>query len=453
MRVSSGLGPMTVSNRGLRLSGGVGPFSVGVSSRGISGGIGVGPFTASGSARLPRVPSGSFGGLTRPTKQHASTRRYADRFDAYEPTAANPQSTRRSREEIRLASIYALMADAAPMVAWARTYAPLTAPPASAVGDGELRRLAEQQLKQEGRLTWTTRHKAELIQRRTDALQQDFLHRMAVHEHTVLPTVEKFRQLDWTTNIVVFQEVFADNGLAAVAFDLNDAHLDVLMTYPEAERIIWPEKFEYRESTVLGVRKRTKKELRNEYKLVMFQHMCATAKEALQTQPALESVRVMAVKEANGVRLADLEVLGDVTLERKHIEMLSVAGEWTAQWDNVLDTWDRSDGMVPHDPAFQFELDLLSTVDQLGSERTRLDSVLGLLKGVQSKKTEELLTLGRLAEVFDHPLLALVDDEGSFEDLAVIEVDEHFDAGSADFWVHVADTVSLWESDEELASG
>lgn len=381
---------------------------------------------------------------------HESSR-YGQQFAEYHREVTRSGTRRRTKAEIQVAAHFAMLVDTLPLLAWARDYPPVGAitthapQPRSAYLDA-----AKRELKAERAISVFTRHKGELIEQRTSTLLQAAQDEFELYQEVVLPTLQNFERLDWTTNLVVFQEVFAANRFPAVAIDLDvdqnptTAELLVLMVYPAPEDVIWPEEFDLTAAGGLTVKRRGKADTRALYKQVLFCHLLACGKQALQSQPELTSARVIAVRDTNADRLGDLPVVGELRLDRDELDQCIAQGGWEDKWNEAFATWSTNQGNIPPDQALDFALLLADVNLQLTDEFRNLKPLMDHLQGKQTKRGD-LSTDGTLSEAFPGEKIPLLEEQRSFDGLAMIAPeDTDLEFGGLDFWLVVADTVDLW---------
>ena len=353
MTVGSRIGPVGVSNRGVRVGGGIGPVRASVGTGRASAGLGLGPFWlgTGGRKRRHRTPASR----TRSGPRTSEVRNLygdsrarpnvASSYGDYRADLAASGVQRRNKFEIHDAAMQAWLMDMAPLVALARPYPKAQKPAIPALPDeNEIRKSAKAELRDTDSLSWWPPTRNEAVRDRVAEIRGDLRFESAVLKALVEEAFTRFDNLDPAMNLIVLQASFADNAGTAAPIDLDGDHLLVLMSYPSVEDAIWPEVGVFNDDR-FTVKKRTKKQTVERYQRNLMCHTAATAKEAFCVQPHLGTVSVVVVPETPGTRLATLPVTLGAKFEREETLRAATLSDrsWVQTWDSCLQTWDSPD--------------------------------------------------------------------------------------------------------------
>jgi hypothetical protein len=351
--VGSRIGPVGVSNRGVRAGGGIGPVRASVGTGRGSAGLGLGPFWlgTGGKRRRHRTPASRARSGPRTSEvrnlygDSRARPNVTSSYGDYRAGLAASGVQRRNKFEIHDAAMQAWLMDLAPLVALARPYPKAQKPAIPALPDeNEIRKSATAELRDTGSLSWWPPTRKETIRDRVAEIRGDLRFESAVLKALVEEAFTRFDNLDPAMNLIVLQASFADNAGTAAPIDLDGDHLLVLMSYPPVEDAVWPEVGVFKDDR-FTVKKRTKKQTVEYYQRNLMCHTAATAKEAFCVQPHLGTVSVVVVPELPGTRLATLPVILGARFQREETLRAATLSDtsWVQTWDSGLETWDSPD--------------------------------------------------------------------------------------------------------------
>ena len=406
--MSSGIGPLTVSSGGARVSGGIGPVTASVGSRGAGAALSAGPFWLGGNAgrsgRAARgVRSRSF---SRPSDESSVTppvRRIslADHYEDYRIALQAAGVKRRNKVEMAAAAVQAVMFELAAMVAWAQPYGQVERPTVPQVPPRqEIATHVKQDMRSSGEWKWWRKHSREVLAERTTVLagqieaERQLLHEACVEAHA------QFAQLEPRIAMLVMQAILADNGVPAAPVGIEDGDVLVLMTFPEQEELIWPEQANFDALPNVSVKKRTKADQKQLYKQILFRFLLATGKEVLTAHEGIRSVKVVAIDGAHTGPLAAQPVRGELTLDRSDLLNLHVSSGVTDRFDQVRHLWEsHGSDMDLHDVTLVFSraADLWVTLRQ--AESDQLVELGARVRGYETK-SGALSDMGELQNLF-----------------------------------------------------
>ena len=504
--VSSGLGPVSVSSWGARIGVGVGPAYVGVGTRTTRKQVGVGSVWFTTGSRSRRSNSGgsrsgpSDAGSSGSGQRHAvAQERIAAagqaEYAAYMGAMRSAGVQRRNRYEIWAAGLNAYLNDMATLVAWASPFQPVSRPKVPPVPPLDVQReVAKQRLKEEGLYQWYRPGSATLVDEQAKASIAELKSSRAQAEEELTEAYGLFESVDPYMTLLVIQAVYsdnllpaapvdpistflhfyisaADNGsrrlpsapggsistflyfggprlLPAAPVDIDGSDLLVFMTFGDADRLIWPERFELLDSGLPGVSKMSDTEKNIRHLRVLLRCMTATAKEALATQPALSSVRIVALDEHSNEPLHLRPVYGDATFTRDILKLLSPRGGWETPWNNLVNTWLQTGGSYDEGLEQLFITFVTNYNDDLLEAETRLYSeALGQIAFSQEGRKDELKAFGKLGDFFPSEVLETLEVSEIAEDGAYLEAQSPADVSDYEFWLDALELRKAWRTE------
>ncbi len=458
--VSSGLGPVSVSSWGARIGVGVGPAYVGVGTRGARTLVGAGPvwFTTrgrsrrsnSGGSRSGPSDAGSSGsGQRHAVAQERIAAAGQAEYAAYMGAMRSAGVQRRNRYEIWAAGLNAYLNDMATLVAWASPFQPVSRPKVPPVPPLDVQReVAKQRLKEEGLYQWYRPGSATLVDEQAKASIAELKSSRAQAEEELTEAYGLFESVDPYMTLLVIQAVYSDNLLPAAPVDIDGSDLLVFMTFGDADRLIWPERFELLDSGLPGVSKMSDTEKNIRHLRVLLRCMTATAKEALATQPALSSVRIVALDEHSNEPLHLRPVYGDATFTRDILKLLSPRGGWETPWNNLVNTWLQTGGSYDEGLEQLFITFVTNYNDDLLEAETRLYSeALGQIAFSQEGRKDELKAFGKLGDFFPSEVLETLEVSEIAEDGAYLEAQSPADVSDYEFWLDALELRKAWRTE------
>lgn len=458
--VSSGLGPVSVSSWGARIGVGVGPAYVGVGTRTTRKQVGVGSvwFTTrgrsrrsnSGGSRSGPSDAGSSGsGQRHAVAQERIAAAGQAEYAAYMGAMRSAGVQRRNRYEIWAAGLNAYLNDMATLVAWASPFQPVSRPKVPPVPPLDVQReVAKQRLKEEGLYQWYRPGSATLVDEQAKASIAELKSSRAQAEEELTEAYGLFESVDPYMTLLVIQAVYSDNLLPAAPVDIDGSDLLVFMTFGDADRLIWPERFELLDSGLPGVSKMSDTEKNIRHLRVLLRCMTATAKEALATQPALSSVRIVALDEHSNEPLHLRPVYGDATFTRDILKLLSPRGGWETPWNNLVNTWLQTGGSYDEGLEQLFITFVTNYNDDLLEAETRLYSeALGQIAFSQEGRKDELKAFGKLGDFFPSEVLETLEVSEIAEDGAYLEAQSPADVSDYEFWLDALELRKAWRTE------
>jgi hypothetical protein len=457
--VSSGVGPVSVSSWGARVGVGVGPGYLGVGTGGARTLVGAGPVWFSGGGRRHRT--GGRGVQTGPSLvappdsrqrhvvagQHISAAGKAE-YDDYMSAMRSAGVQRRNQQEIWTAALTAYLNEMATLVAWASPFEAASRPEVPLIPPRDIQReVTKQRLREDGLYRWYRSGSATLLTERTEADLVELSASRTRVENQLDEAYALFEAVDPYMNLLVIQAAYLDNLLPAAPVDIDGTDLLVFMTFCDADRIIWPEKFRLLDSGLPGVSKLSDSEKNARHFRVLKRCMAATAKEALATQPVLSSVRVVALDEHGDKPLHERPVYGDAIFTRDNLKFLSPPSGWEDAWNDLVNTWRLTDGAYVELLEEQFMTffnrcndDLLEAEEVLQSE------VLEQMVFRQEGRKGELRTVCNLGDLFSVDVLETLDVSEMAEDGSYFEPQSPADVSDYEFWLEALELRKVWRT-------
>jgi hypothetical protein len=451
---STGVGPVSISPWGARASFGAGPLRGSLGTRGAGAAISAGPFwlgTSTGgkkskrSASTGRSSTASGSRYLQNRQQRRITKRptRGSQYRAYRSALTAAGIKKRNRAELELAAVTSLFLDWSSVVAWAQTFPAVVIPGAPPLPrEKEIRSEAKLQLKQKKQLKLLKSNKAAI-----DAEFQAIFSRLTT-EHTTL--TQKLREaqqridiLDPFFSLLVLQAAFADNGVPAIAFEVTGTKVNVLLLFPTADEMVWPETISTSNAGQLTVKNRTKAEIHQEHARLLVRYMFATAKETLSVLPNCDSVQVIAINDTPTSQLSKRLVIADITLHPSDLKQWEAVGNFESQWWNLVQLWEQSG----NDSEFNIGPYLYQFTQQWGSTLTRLDNqlfvrLMGRVGATQNSKGE-IVPHSLLGDFFPDIDLMPKDSAGNPQPVEVI-ADNPRDLDEIEFWLAVLELSKQW---------
>ena len=457
--VSSGVGPASVSSWGARIGVGVGPAYLGVGTRGGRALVGAGPVwfstgrkgrrSGGGGSRSGPTDGGSSGSGQRQTMAQeriaaAGKVEYAAYMDALRSAGVQ----RRNRFEIHAASVNAYLNDMATLVAWASPFKAVHRPEVPPLPPQSVHLEAtKERLKANGRYRWYRPGSERVLEQEAGDALDELRSARAETEDRLRESFDLFRKVDPYMNLLVIQAVFSDNLLPAAPVDLDDTSLLVFMTFGDADRLIWPEKFDLSDSGLPAVAKLSDSEKNIRHLRVLLRCMTATAKEALASQPALSSVRVVALDEDSNEPLHLRPVYGDATFSRDLLKVVSPRRRWETPWNDLVNTWLQNGGVYDERLEQLFVAFVTGYGEQLlEAERHLYSEVLGQIAFRQEGRKDKLKSIGLLGDFFPPEVLKSLDANEMAEDGAFLTAQSPDDVSDYEFWLDAYELRKEWRA-------
>ena len=461
--VSSGVGPVSVSSWGARVGVGVGPGYLAVGTRGARALTGVGPVWFSVDGRRRRT--GNSGFQTKPSVgaspkskqrhvvagQNISAAGKAE-YEDYMSPMRSAGVQRRNRQEIWTAALNAYLNEMASLVAWASPFEAASRPEVPPVPPRDIQReVTKKQLRTEGLYRWYRSGASTLLAERTEVDLAELAAARTRVEDQLAEAYALFEAMDPYMNLLVIQAAYLDNLLPAAPVDIDGTELLVFMTFSDADRIIWPEKFRLLDTGLPSISKLSDSEKNARHLKVLMRCMAATAKEALAAQPALSSVRVVAVDEHSDKPLHERPVYGDATFSRDDLKFLSPPSGWEDRWNDLVNTWGLTDGAYLELLEEQFmaffngcDGDLVAADEALQPE------VLKRMVFRKEGRKGELKTVGNLGDLFPVEVLESLDVSEMADDGSYLEPQSVGDLSDYEFWVDALELRMVWRTGEKI---
>lgn len=451
---STGLGPVSISPWGARASFGAGPLRGSLGTRGVGAAISAGPFwlgTSTGRKKSKRSSSTGRSSTASSSRylQNRQQRRITQRptrgsqYRAYRSALSAAGIKKRNRAELELAAVTSLFLDWSSVVAWAQTFPAVVIPGAPPLPlEKEIRSEAKHQLKQKKQLKLLKSNKVAI-----DAEFQAIFSRLTA-EHTTL--TQKLREaqqridiLDPFFSLLVLQAAFADNGVPAIALEVTGTKVNVLLLFPTADEMVWPETISTSNAGQLTVKNRTKTEIHQEHARLLVRYMFATAKETLNVLPNCDSVQVIAINDTPTSQLSKRLVIADITLHPGDLKQWEAVGNFESQWWNLVQLWEQSG----NDSEFNIGPYLYQFTQQWGSALTRLDNqlfvrLMGRVGATQNSKGE-IVPNALLGDFYPDIDLMPKDSSGNPQPVEVI-ANSPRDLDEIEFWLAVLELSKQW---------
>ena len=457
--VSSGVGPASVSSWGARVGVGVGPGYLGVGTGGARTLVGAGPVWFSGGGRRRRT--GGRGLKTGPSLvaspdsrqrhvvagQHISAAGKAE-YDDYMSAMRSAGVQRRNKHEIWTAALNAYLNEMATLVAWASPFEAASRPEVPPIPPRDIQReVTKKRLREDGSYRWYRSGSATLLTERTEADLVELSASRTRVEDQLDEAYTLFEAVDPYMNLLVIQAAYLDNLLPAAPVDIDGTDLLVFMTFSDADRIIWPEKFRLLDSGLPGISKLSDSEKNARHVRVLKRCMAATAKEALATQPALSSVRVVALEELSDKPLHERPVYGDATFTRQDLAFLSPPSGWEDAWNDLVNTWRLADGAYLELLEEQFMTFFNRCNDDLlDAEEVLQAEVMEQMVFRKEGRKGELRTVCNLGDLFSVGVLEALDVSEMAEDGSYFEPQSPADLSNYEFWIDALELRMEWRT-------
>ena len=451
---STGVGPVSISPWGARASFGAGPVRASLGTRGIGAAVSAGPFwlgTSTGMKNSKRSSSASRSSTTNGSRylQNRQQRRITQRptkgsqYRSYKSALAAAGIKKRNRAELELAAVTSLFLDWSSVVAWAQTFPAVVIPGAPALPlEKDIRSEAKLQLKQKKQLKLLRSNKIAI-----DAEFQAIFGRLSAEHATLTQKLREAQQridiLDPFFSLLVLQAAFADNGVPAIAFEVIGAKVSVLLLFPSADEMVWPETISTSSAGQLTVKNRTKADIHQEHARLLVRYMFATAKETLNVLPKCDSVQVIAINDTPTSQLSKRLVIADIMLHPNDLQPWDSVGNFEPDWWNLVQLWEHA----ANDPDFNIGPHLYQFTQQWGTSLTRLDNQLfvrlsGKVGAMQNAKGE-IVPHAVLGDFFPDIDLMPKDAAGNPQPVEVI-ADSPKDLDEIEFWLAVLELSKQW---------
>ena len=451
---STGIGPVSISPWGARASFGAGPLRASLGTRGVGGAVSAGPFwlgASTGGKKSKRSSSAHRSSTNNGSRylQNRQQRRVTQRptkgsqYRSYKSALAAAGIKKRNRSELELAAVTSLFLDWSSVVAWAQTFPAVDIPmPPPLPLEKEIRAEAKRQLKQKKQLKLFKNNKSVV-----DAESQAILSRLSAEHTTLTQKLREARQridiLDPFFSLLVLQAAFADNGVPAIAFEVTGTKVNVLLLFPTADEMVWPETIATSNAGQLTVKNRTKAEIHQEHARLLVRYMFATAKETLNVLPNCGSVQVIAINDTPASKLSKRLVIADITLHPSDLQPWDSVGNFEPDWWNLVQLWEQSG----NDSEFNIGPHLFQFTQQWGTSLTRLDNQLfirlsGKVGATQNAKGE-IVPHAVLGDFFPDIDLMPKDAAGNPQPVEVI-ADSPRDLDEIDFWLAILELSKQW---------
>jgi hypothetical protein len=370
-------------------------------------------------------------------------------YAAYMGAMRSAGVQRRNRYEIWAAGLNAYLNDMATLVAWASPFQPVSRPKVPPVPPLDVQReVTKQRLKEGGLYRWYRPGSATLVDEQAKASIAELKSSRAQAEEELTEAYGLFESMDPYMNLLVIQAVYSDNLLPAAPVDMDGSDLLVFMTFGDADRVIWPEKFELLDSGLPGVSKMSDTEKNIRHLRVLLRCMTATAKEALATQPGLSSVRILALDEHSNEPLHLRPVYGDATFNRDVLKLVSPQGGWETPWNNLVNTWLQTGGAYD-EGLEQLFIDFVTSYNDelLEAEGHLYSEVLDLIAFSEPGRKDELRTFARLGDFFPPEVLESLAVNEIAEDGAYLEAQSPADVLDYEFWLDTLELRKAWRTE------
>lgn len=450
---STGVGPLSISPWGARASFGAGPLRASLGTRGVGAAVSAGPFwlgTSSGnkkkrSSTTTRSTSSNGSSYLKNRQQRRITQRptRGSQYRAYKSALSAAGIKKRNRAELELAAVTSLFLDWSSVVAWAQTFPAVVIPGAPPLPlEKEIRMAAKRQLKENKQLKFLRSNKDTIT-----AEYQALAHRLSAQHSTLTQKLREAGQridiLDPFFSLLVLQAAFSDNGVPAIAIEVTGAKVSVLLLFPTADEMVWPETIATSNAGQLTVKNRTKAEIHQEHARLLVRYMFATAKETLNVLPKCDSVQVIAITDTPTSQLSKRLVIADITLHPSDLQPWESVGSFEPQWWNLVQLWEQSG----NDPEFNIGPHLYQFTQQWGSALTRLDNqlfvrLLGRVGATQNAKGE-IVPHALLGDFFPDIDLMPKDSAGNPQPVDVI-AESPRDLDEIEFWLAVLELSKQW---------
>ena len=444
---STGLGPVSISPWGARASFGAGPLRASLGTRGVGTAVSAGPFwfgTSTGNKKKTHAStnnrSSSMNGSSylknRQQRRTAQRPTRGSQYRAYKSALSAAGIKKRNRAELELAAVTSLFLDWSSVVAWAQIFPALVIPAVPPLPpEKEIRLEAKQQLKINKQLKFLRSNKAVIT-----AEYEALFTRLSAEHSTLTQKLREARQridiLDPFFSLLVLQAAFADNGVPAIAFEVTGTKVSVLLLFPTADEMVWPETITTSNAGKLTVKNRTQAEIHQEHARLLVRYMFATAKETLNVLPNCDSVQVIAISDTPTTQLSKRLVIADITLHPTDLQPWESVGSFESQWWNLVQLWEQSG----NDSEFNIGPYLYQFTQLWGSALTRLDNQLfaRLLSrvGASQNAKGEIVPHSLLGDFFPDIDLIPKDAAGNPQPVEVI-ADNPRDLDDIEFWLAV----------------
>ena len=463
VRVSGGLGGFggSIGTSGVRIRSGIGPVSVSAGSGGARigagiGGVGISAGTKSLGVSLSPGPFWLGGRLTGGQGHAGSTRAIyrrvslSNHYEEHKLQMARLGRQRRNKIEMAAAAVTAQIFEMTSMIAWAQPYSKVKPPIVPALPSRKEVHAAikEEKKKLKSHRFWHSLSARSLSQEIDDRSSEIMNERQLLQE-TCDHLFNGFTKLESEISILVLQAILADNGVPGAPVGIDNGDVLVLLSFPDADSLIWPEIAN--EVTAIQVKatvkRRTKKNIAELYKLILLRYLLATGKEVLCSNDQIKSVRVMAVDGSFAGKLSDQPVWGSITLDRDDLSKLSADLKYVELWDRFIGIWENSSSdfyLEDVEDCFDLASDLWLLLKE--EESVRFPEFIERFEAVQSSKTRALADSGILSDYFDVSDFDSVEDSGgplNVEDNVAIT---NFSVLDPYFWLDAQDLISAWKS-------
>ncbi len=445
-RVRTGIGPVSVSagSRGARISGGIGPvgISAGTNSLGVS--LSPGPFWLGGRFSGQQIRSTSAGATYRRVS-------LSNHYEEHKLQMKRSGRQRRNKTEMAAAAVTAQIFEMASMVAWAQPYGKISRPiiPDLPTRSEVHRSIKEERKKLKSHRFWHSLS-ARTLSGEIDSKVSEISTERQLLQQTCEHLFDEFSKLEPEVSTIVLQAILADNGVPGAPVGIDDGDVLVLLSFPDADSLIWPEianevTYIQFEATV---KRRTKKNIVELYKLILLRFLLATGKEVLCASDQIKSVRVMAIDGSFTGNLSDQPVRGSITLRRDDLAKLSTDPKYVELWDKFIAMWKKSETHI-------FDLEFIEDCFDLANdlwlllkeeESVRFPEFIERFEAVQSATTSALADSGTLSDYYDVSEFDSIEDSSTplnVEDNVAIT---NFSVRDPYFWLDAQDLISAWRS-------
>ena len=368
-----------------------------------------------------------------------------DHYESYRLALQSAGVKRRNKVEMAAAAVQAVMFELAAMVAWSQPYERVQRPQVPQVpSEPEIAAHVKQAMRVAGEWKWWRKQSRETLADRTLELTKQIEIERQILREACDEAYAQFEQLEPRITTLVMQAILADNGVPASPVGVENGDVLVLMTFPESQELIWPEKANFDALPSVSVKKRTKADQAELYKQILFRFLLATGKEVLTAHDGIRSVRIVAVDGAHTGSLATQPVRGELTLDRSDLRHLQAAHGVAHSFDQVCRMWDtHSSQMELHEVTLVFVEASNLWVTLREAESNQLAELATRVRGYETK-SGTLSTMGQLQDLFpdvDFEALQSRDEAQRVDnDIAITELSVE----EPRFWLDALELASSW---------
>jgi len=196
------------------------------------------------------------------------------------------------------------------------------------------------------------------------------------------------------------------------------------------------------------VKKRTKSNIAELYKLILLRYLLATGKEVLAANDQIRSVRVIAVNGDHTGTLADQPVYGLITLSQSDLPKLTTDPKYLELFDRCINLWEKTKSnflLEEIEEVFGVASDIWFNLKVQESER--FPEFIDRFQAVQSAETGELEDSGVLSDYCDISDFDSVDDSDQplnvEENIAIT----NYSVADPYFWMDAKTLVDSWKQE------